>query len=161
MVPRIHCMLLGPSRLIFGSMKWPYPKKVFQYLDHFRRKITCYGLFYTHFSHGKCSIFGNFHKSLPISTSLKPMFSGKCVGAGVILLALSCGITVLTRRLHCSGQDGGPVPGWLRRVTLVYLARGVCMKKTAVGTPNKQANCELNKHFHEGRDGGSRIIPHT
>ncbi len=43
-------------------------------------------------------------------------------------------MTVLIMRVHFSGEHGGKVPRWLRKVVLVCLARVVRMHKTAAET---------------------------
>ena len=69
-------------------------------------------------------------------------FSGQFFGATIFLLSLSSAMTVLIMRVHFSGEHGGKVPRWLRKVVLVCLARVVRMHKSAAET------CKVRWSFH-------------
>ena len=56
---------------------------------------------------------------------------GQFFGATIFLLSLSSAMTVLIMKLHFSGEHGGRVPPWLRKLVLVCLARVVRMGKMA------------------------------
>ena len=64
--------------------------------------------------------------------------SGQFFGATIFLLSLSSAMTVLIMKLHFSGEHGGKVPNWLRKLVLVCLARVVRMGKTARSDDNEQ-----------------------
>lgn len=55
------------------------------------------------------------------------IFSGQYFGATIIMVSLSCSMTVVVLHIHHSGANGKEVPQWLKTLTLDYLARVFCM----------------------------------
>ena len=54
-------------------------------------------------------------------------FTGQYVGATIIIVSLSCCMTVLTLNVHHKGKDGRPVPGWLFTVAVRWLGWLLCV----------------------------------
>lgn len=53
-------------------------------------------------------------------------------------------MTVLIMKLHFSGEHGGKVPSWLRKLVLVCLARVVRMGKMAYSHENLHKVSQMN-----------------
>ena len=55
-------------------------------------------------------------------------FPAQYFGATIVLVSVSCGLTVLVLCVHHQGADGTPVPGWMRHLVLVRLRNLLFMK---------------------------------